>query len=169
MTPACPNRDDLCEPVAVRSGSIGGLREALVPGEPVPHRANAQMQHAAPRNSSSSLRRALGLIEVVATRHAAGGCTLTELAADAGLARSTVARLVAPLLDHGYVEVEPASGRPRLGAAVARLGSTYLHLHGPGQRAAALVPPPVPMSEALVTTRVVAILRAEPRVEAASS
>ncbi|MEN3264241.1 helix-turn-helix domain-containing protein [Pseudonocardia sp.] len=127
------------------------------------------MLGAAPRNSSTSFRRALSLIEVVATRHAAGGCTLTELAADAGLARSTVARLVAPLLDHGYVELEPTSGRHRLGAAVARLGSTYLH--GPGQRAAALVPPPVPMSEALVTTRVVAILRAEQasRAEAASS
>ncbi|MDT7653735.1 MAG: 2-dehydro-3-deoxyphosphogluconate aldolase / (4S)-4-hydroxy-2-oxoglutarate aldolase [Pseudonocardiales bacterium] len=117
------------------------------------------MPGAAPRNSSSSLRRALGLIEVVATRHAAGGCTLTELAADAGLARSTVARLVTPLLDHGYVEVEPASGRHRLGVAIARLGSTYVL--GPGTGAAAPVSARVPMSEALVTTRVVAILRAE--------
>lgn len=84
------------------------------------------MPDSAPRNSSSSLRRALGLLEVVAVHHADGGCTLTRLAADAGLAKSTAARLVAPLLEHGYVEVEPASGRHRLGGAVARLGSIYL-------------------------------------------
>jgi IclR family acetate operon transcriptional repressor len=80
----------------------------------------------APRNSSSSLRRALGLVRVVAAHHAEGGCTLGRLSADAGLAKSTVVRLMAPLLEFGYVEVEPVSGRHRLGAAVARLGSTYL-------------------------------------------
>jgi IclR family acetate operon transcriptional repressor len=81
---------------------------------------------AAPRNSSSSLRRALDLIGVVAAHHGQGGCTLSQLAADAGISKSTVLRLMAPLREYGYVEVEPVSGRYRLGAALARLGSTYL-------------------------------------------
>lgn len=78
------------------------------------------------RNSSSSLRRALELVEVIAVRHADNGLTLTELAGDAGFPKSTALRLLAPLLEFGYVELDAVSGRYRLGAVVARLGSDYL-------------------------------------------
>lgn len=63
---------------------------------------------------------------MVAAHHPSGGCTLTQLALRANLAKSTVIRLLDPLLEYGYVETEPGSGRRRLGAAAARLGSAYL-------------------------------------------
>ncbi|GAA3726851.1 DNA-binding IclR family transcriptional regulator [Spinactinospora alkalitolerans] len=90
------------------------------------NRPAAGPRGASPRNSSSSLRRALDLIEVVAEDHGAGGCSLTELAARSGLAKSTVIRLAAPLLDRGYLHVDADTGRYRLGPGAARLGSAYL-------------------------------------------
>ncbi|MEV8360361.1 IclR family transcriptional regulator [Microbacterium sp. NPDC076895] len=78
------------------------------------------------RNSSSSLRRALDLVDVVAEYHGDGGPTLTELALKVELPKSTTLRLLAPLLEHGYVESHPLSGRYRLGPALACLGTNYL-------------------------------------------
>jgi IclR family acetate operon transcriptional repressor len=78
------------------------------------------------RNSSSSLRRALELVDLVAAHHADRGLTLTELAAAAGLVKSTTLRLLGPLLEFGYVESDAASGRYKLGAVLARLGTDYL-------------------------------------------
>ncbi|WP_182113156.1 IclR family transcriptional regulator [Actinotalea sp. JY-7876] len=78
------------------------------------------------RNDSLSLRRGLALLDAV--REAAGpahGISTNELAVRLGVHRSSVARLLAPLVDHRLLRRD-ASGRYHLGDGVLRLGQAYL-------------------------------------------
>jgi DNA-binding IclR family transcriptional regulator len=83
---------------------------------------------AAPRrNSSSSLRRALGILMFLAEeRSHPHGSTLSDLATGLELSKSTVLRLIAPLRDVRLVDQDPESGRYRLGPQNALLGQAYL-------------------------------------------
>lgn len=78
------------------------------------------------RNDSSSLRRALTLLEELARCQQSGSrwTSLTELTRQTGLPRSTVYRLLTPLMDHGLVESSPDGYS--LGPQAAVLGGTYL-------------------------------------------
>jgi DNA-binding IclR family transcriptional regulator len=81
----------------------------------------------ASRNQSSSLRRALDLLGVVAAACERGHSpTLTEIAAASGVNRSTVSRLLQPLAEARLVEQDEDTGRFRLGPQTARLGQIYL-------------------------------------------
>lgn len=80
----------------------------------------------ATRNESLSVRRSLRLVDVVrdrATEHA--GVTTAELAAALDLHRSTVSRLVTPLVEHGLLRRDEA-GTVRLGTGALALGQAYL-------------------------------------------
>ncbi|TDC50112.1 IclR family transcriptional regulator [Jiangella ureilytica] len=76
------------------------------------------------RNTSSSLRRGLALLDAVSAATAAGGGTLTELAAAVGVHKSSALRLLAPMAESGLVRVE--QGRYLLGPRTAQLGRVYL-------------------------------------------
>lgn len=79
------------------------------------------------RNSSSSLRRALGILMFLAEeRSHPHGSTLSDLATGLELSKSTVLRLIAPLRDIRLVDQDPESGRYRLGPQNALLGQAYL-------------------------------------------
>lgn len=78
------------------------------------------------RNGSTSLRRALRLLDVVAKCSATGSITLTELAADLGLSKSTVLRLATPLVEERLLRRADETGRFSLGDGVLRLGQSYL-------------------------------------------
>ncbi|HUH07022.1 MAG TPA: IclR family transcriptional regulator [Egibacteraceae bacterium] len=81
----------------------------------------------APRNNSSSLRRALAILAYIADDGSRPhGLTLAELAEGVAISKSTLLRLLGPLCDSRLVEKDAASGRYRLGAQTARLGQTYL-------------------------------------------
>jgi DNA-binding IclR family transcriptional regulator len=78
------------------------------------------------RNNSSSLRRALTVLELVAA--AAGrdrGASLTELAEGAETSKSTVLRLVAPLLEQRLVR-QDADGTYRMGIGALGLAGACL-------------------------------------------
>ncbi|MFF7898397.1 IclR family transcriptional regulator [Streptomyces sp. NPDC088817] len=77
------------------------------------------------RNNSASLRRALGILIALGDDVEGRGRTLTELAAQQGLSKSTVLRLLQPLVDARFVQVLP-SGAYRLGWRNAQLGQVYL-------------------------------------------
>ncbi|MFT4297254.1 MAG: IclR family transcriptional regulator [Micropruina sp.] len=79
------------------------------------------------RNSSASLRKALLLLSVVA-RHGVHGpwLTLGELSDQAGVNKSTVLRLVAPLIEENLLERDAETGRFRLGFGCLQLGQAYL-------------------------------------------
>ncbi len=80
-----------------------------------------------PRNSSSSLRRALGLLMYLAEDDGhPQGTSLTDLATGLGMSKSTVLRLVAPLRETRLVDQDPESGHYRLGPQNALLGQVYL-------------------------------------------
>jgi IclR family transcriptional regulator, acetate operon repressor len=88
---------------------------------------DAPMLAERPRNNSSSLRRALSLLAVVAQSGAAGeSISLVGLAEQAGMPKSTVARLVEPLVSNGLLEYDAASREYRLGSYTAYLGGIYL-------------------------------------------
>lgn len=79
------------------------------------------------RNQSSSLRRALEVLAVIALACERDALlSLTEIAAQSGINRSTVSRLLQPLMDAGLVDQEPNTDRYRLGPQTARLGQIYL-------------------------------------------
>lgn len=81
----------------------------------------------APRNSSSSLRRALSILMHLAQDDGhPQGTSLTDLATGLGMSKSTVLRLVAPLRDTRLVDQDPESGHYRLGPQNALLGQVYL-------------------------------------------
>jgi IclR family acetate operon transcriptional repressor len=79
-----------------------------------------------PRNNSSSLRRALRLLDYVAENGPGDAITLSRAAADLGLSASTVLRLAAPLIDERLLSRDPATGTFRLGDGVLRLGQQFL-------------------------------------------
>lgn len=78
------------------------------------------------RNQSSSLRRALAIVEHV-RRHGGGrGVSLTALAEALEINKSTILRLAIPLQDAGLLVRDADSGRFRLGLGALRLGQAYL-------------------------------------------
>lgn len=79
------------------------------------------------RNSSSSLRKALRLLSVISENPAVPeGLALTELAKISGINKSTVLRLVSPLIDENLIDRDRVSGKFRLGFGSLRLGQSYL-------------------------------------------
>lgn len=75
-----------------------------------------------------SVDRALLVLEILA---AAGQAGATEIAAELGVHKSTVSRLIAALEARGFVEAASERGKYRLGYAIARLaraGSGHLDL-----------------------------------------
>lgn len=78
------------------------------------------------RNSSSSLRKALLLLNVISAHPSPEGLALTELAELSGINKSTVLRLATPLIDENLIERDRVSGRFRLGFGSLRLGQSYL-------------------------------------------
>ncbi|MEV6769903.1 IclR family transcriptional regulator [Nocardia sp. NPDC051030] len=78
-----------------------------------------------------SVDRALAALEIVAKLGAAG---VTEIAAELGVHKSTVSRLIAVLEARGYVQQLSERGKYRLGFTVVRLaGSTSAHMDLPRQ------------------------------------
>jgi len=65
-----------------------------------------------------SVDRALMVLEILGRRGSAG---VTEIAADLGVHKSTVSRLIAVLESHGFVEQLSDRGKYRLGFAIVRL------------------------------------------------
>ncbi|PRY00864.1 IclR family transcriptional regulator [Allonocardiopsis opalescens] len=79
------------------------------------------------RNASSSVRRALALLEAVRVAGAdGGGLALTRLAQLVGCDKSTVLRLAAPLLEADLLTRDRETGLFRLGPAALSLGQAYL-------------------------------------------
>jgi len=84
-------------------------------------------EQAGARNNSASLRRGLGILLRIGDGSADGrGHSLTELAYDLELNKSTLLRLLGPLCEARLVEQVPETGRYRLGWRTAQLGYTYL-------------------------------------------
>jgi DNA-binding IclR family transcriptional regulator len=79
-----------------------------------------------PGAAVQSVDRALLVLEMVATLGQAG---VTEIAADLGVHKSTVSRIIAVLESRGYVEQTSERGKYRLGFTITRLAGT-----GSGQR-----------------------------------
>jgi DNA-binding IclR family transcriptional regulator len=78
------------------------------------------------RNQSSSLRRALAVLDHVRDNADARGVSLTQIADDLGLSKSTVLRLAAPLIDGDLLTRDRETGVFRLGHGALRLGQAYL-------------------------------------------
>ncbi len=79
------------------------------------------------RNNSTSLRRALRVLDAVSDyRGRPSGISLTCLAASLDMSKSTVLRLIAPFRDEGLIHQDRDSGRYRLGPAAARLGAAFV-------------------------------------------
>lgn len=78
------------------------------------------------RNGSSSVRRALRITDVLAERAGKSGLSLTELAKTLAMNKSTVLRLLQPLID-AHLVARAESGRYRLGVQALVLGQAYLH------------------------------------------
>jgi DNA-binding IclR family transcriptional regulator len=79
------------------------------------------------RNRSASLRRALTILfAIAAATRVDRPPTLTELAEQTGIDRSTVLRLLRPLVDARLADQDSDTGRYRLGPQVAYLGQIYL-------------------------------------------
>lgn len=74
-------------------------------------------------NGVQSVQRALALLERVA--EAQCGARLTDLARDAGLAASTVHRLLTTLEQSGFVHADAASGRWHVGQRAFAVGTAY--------------------------------------------
>ncbi|WP_369206275.1 Rid family hydrolase [Streptomyces sp. PU-14G] len=81
---------------------------------------------AATRNRSSSLRRALTVLDYVADHPDPAGASLTDIAQGLGLHKSTLLRLLTPLTDNGLVLRDAERARYRLGSHAAYLGGVYL-------------------------------------------
>src|SRR5688572_16392 len=101
-------------------------------GDAVPDRADLRADEHGEgtdgRNRSTSLRRALSVLDAVATAAQEGleGLSVSRLAERAQLNRSTVLRLLQPLIDMRLVDLDAATGHYRLGAYTAFLGQAYL-------------------------------------------
>lgn len=79
------------------------------------------------RNQSSSLRRALTVLEYVRDHAGTGrGVSLTRIADDLGVNKSTVLRLAAPLMESDLLVRDRETGWFRLGHGTLRLGQAYL-------------------------------------------
>ncbi len=79
------------------------------------------------RNNSSSLRRALSILDVLVSDEAASaGVSLTALSLKVGAPKSTVLRLLAPLLEVALAE-RHSDGAYAIGVGAVTLGSAYLN------------------------------------------
>ncbi|MDQ2852588.1 MAG: IclR family transcriptional regulator [Actinomycetota bacterium] len=79
------------------------------------------------RNNSTSLRRALGiLLRLGENTGATSGASLGDLAQQLSLSKSTVLRLLAPLVETGFVVRDDRAMVYRLGPRNAQLGQAYL-------------------------------------------
>lgn len=84
------------------------------------------------RNNSSSVRRALSILIHFGGDAARGGASLTEVANALEMNKSTLLRLMAPLIDTSLVTQDPETGRYRLGWRTAQLGQAFImHLDLP--------------------------------------
>ncbi|SNR42391.1 IclR family transcriptional regulator [Actinomadura mexicana] len=81
---------------------------------------------AKPRNQSSSLRRALAVLDLVRDDADGRGVSLTRIADDLGISKSTVLRLAQPLIDGDLLTRDRETGWFRLGHGALRLGQAYL-------------------------------------------
>ncbi|WP_412564939.1 helix-turn-helix domain-containing protein [Thalassobius sp. MITS945101] len=70
-----------------------------------------------------SVQRAMALLERIAASSC--GARLTDLARDAGLAASTVHRLLTTLEQSGFVHADAASGRWHVGQRAFAVGAAY--------------------------------------------
>ncbi|MET9913733.1 IclR family transcriptional regulator [Streptomyces sp. NPDC006476] len=79
------------------------------------------------RNQSSSLRRALTVLEYVRDHAGTGrGMSLSRIADDLGVNKSTVLRLTTPLIEADLLVRDRETGWFRLGHGTLRLGQAYL-------------------------------------------
>lgn len=78
------------------------------------------------RNNSASLRKALSVLMHLGEDHVVEGLTATQLSRELNINKSTVLRLLQPLLDNHFVEISESSGTYRLSWQNARLGQSYL-------------------------------------------
>jgi DNA-binding IclR family transcriptional regulator len=115
-----------------------------------------------------SVDRALLVLEIIAVRGQAG---VTEIAAELGVHKSTVSRLITVLEARGYVEQLSDRGKYRLGFAIARLarsGSAQLNLAKQSQQACDLLAAEVGETVNLALlddNRIVNIVEASPQAE----
>ncbi|AXI80919.1 IclR family transcriptional regulator [Peterkaempfera bronchialis] len=77
------------------------------------------------RNNSASLRRALSILLQLGEATDGTGYSVAELCAELDMNKSTLLRLVQPLLEARFIEQLP-NGRYRLGWRNAQLGNVYL-------------------------------------------
>lgn len=77
-------------------------------------------------DGAQSVRRALGLLKLLAGQHEAG-VRLSELVVTSGLVRSTAHRLLTCLTEEGFVEKDSSGKRYRLGIQSMQLGFAVMH------------------------------------------
>jgi DNA-binding transcriptional ArsR family regulator len=97
--------------------------DVFVADEAKPMTVGRKLATGPERNQSTSLRRALAVLDHV---RAHSGLTLTQLAEAVGLSKSTVLRLTAPLVEARLLERDRRSGVFRLGHGTLQLGQAYL-------------------------------------------
>jgi DNA-binding IclR family transcriptional regulator len=79
------------------------------------------------RNSSSSLRRALAILNFVRDyQRGSNGPSLSDISRGMSISKSGVLRLAAPLLEEGLLERSDAHGSFRIGVGGLLLGQSYL-------------------------------------------
>lgn len=82
------------------------------------------------RNASQSLRRALRILELLASPESVSrpytGMSIARLAEELDTAKSTVSRLIGPMVDQRLVVRDPQTHRYRLGDGTLWLGERYL-------------------------------------------
>jgi len=78
-------------------------------------------KHLAENGSVQSVDRAISILEILADR---GETSISEVAAELGVHKSTASRLMSSLLTHGLVEQISDRGRYRLGLGLVRLAGS---------------------------------------------
>lgn len=79
------------------------------------------------RNRSLSVRRAIEVLSAIALARDTGSSpNITDIAEATSINRSTISRLLEPLIESRLVEQDAETGRYRLGPQTARLGQIYL-------------------------------------------
>jgi DNA-binding IclR family transcriptional regulator len=87
---------------------------------------------------TQSVRRALGLLSMIAGHERMGGLSLAELSSESGLSKPTVHRLLGELVRTGYLE-QSDNRRYRLGPEAYTVGCAAERRHGLQQQALASV------------------------------
>ena len=89
-------------------------------------RSNTPKNYEEGRNRSYTLRHALAILDALSGRGYADGASLNQLAQATGLNKSTVLRLLTPLVEHRVVAKEATSGTYRLGLQVVEWAEAVL-------------------------------------------